>query len=118
MEKDGSKKSSRKSWSYVMIMIFLLMIILVPPLLHLFTSGGIILTALLLLALTFGFIDARTFRFTASFPLLIGAAYFIAMQMYFNAGTWIYLPIMVVLAFIGGAFGDPRGMRSFGEDEG
>lgn len=34
MEKEQPKKSSRKPWSYGMIVAFLLMIILLPPLLH------------------------------------------------------------------------------------
>lgn len=53
MEKEQPKKSSRKPWSYGMIVAFLLMIILLPPLLHLFAGGGVILVALLLMALVF-----------------------------------------------------------------
>lgn len=117
MDKEHSKKSSRKPWSYGMIVAFLLMILLMPPLLHLFAGGGVILVTLLLAALIFGFIDAKTFRFTASFPLLVGVAYFLDMQMYFNAGTWIYLPIMVIFAFVGGALGASQGLRSLGEED-
>lgn len=94
-----------------------LLIVAGPPLLHTFVPGWGILVFLLAVALLGGAVDARVFRFTISFPVLVGVAYFLAMKMYFNPGTWIYLPAMVILAFVGGAIADKEGAQTAWEGE-
>lgn len=94
-----------------------LLIVAGPPLLQTFVPGWGILVFLLAVAVGGGVVDARVFRFTYSFPVLVGVAYYLAMKMYFNSGTWIYLPVMVVLAFAGGAIGDKEGATTAWEGE-
>lgn len=110
-------KSRRGVAGWVVLIGVGLLIVAGPPLLHTFVPGWGILVFLLAVALGGGLVDARVFRFTYSFPVLVGVAYYLAMKMYFNSGTWIYLPAMVVLAFAGGAIADKEGATTAWEGE-
>lgn len=77
------------------------LIILGPPLAHTAVGGGWILAGLLVTAFIGALIDAHLHRPNLTFAVIVGVAYFIAMRMYFNEGTWIYLPVMVVLSLVG-----------------
>ncbi|MEX3507137.1 hypothetical protein VVR85_07020 [Corynebacterium sp. LK2590] len=110
-------KARRGVAGWVVLVGVGLLIVAGPPLLQTFVPGWGILVFLLAVAVGGGVVDARVFRFTYSFPVLVGVAYYLAMKMYFNSGTWIYLPVMVVLAFAGGAIGDKEGATTAWEGE-
>lgn len=110
-------KSRRGVAGWVVLVGVGLLIVAGPPLLHTFVPGWGILVFLLAVALVGGVVDARVFRFTYSFPILVGAAYFLAMKMYFNPGTWIYLPVIVILAIVGAAIADKEGAMTAWEGE-
>ncbi|AIT59945.1 hypothetical protein CDOO_00360 [Corynebacterium doosanense CAU 212 = DSM 45436] len=88
------------------------LILLAPPLLSAVlpaaSVGWSVLALLGVTAVILGWVDGKTFRSSWSFPLTAGAAYFADMLLYFNEGTWIYLPVLVILAAIAGWLGDPK----------
>lgn len=106
---NGPAESGRELRHYPVPVLAAAIIILGPALLHAVwparTLGLAVLGVLGMTALILGAVDGRTFRSSWSFPLTVGAAHFAAMLLYFNEGTWIYLPAMVILAALGSWLG-------------
>ncbi|MEJ5928993.1 hypothetical protein WG915_10270 [Corynebacterium sp. H128] len=63
--------------------------------------GWAIVAALAVTSISAGFIDARKFRPTASFPILLAVAFFLTMRLYFDDRALIYLLLFTLLAAAG-----------------
>lgn len=100
MQQEASEDKPRRPIAWVTPAVTAALIILGPPLAHT-AVGGWILAGLLVIAFVGALIDAHLHRPNLTFAVIVGVAYFIAMRMYFDEGTWIYLPVLVVLALVG-----------------
>lgn len=100
----------RKAHHYVVPVVAVAVILLGPVLLNLVVPadslGTTVLIVLLAATLLLGLLDGLTFASSWSFPGTVGAAYLIAMNLFFNSGTWIYLPVVAILAALGGWLGN------------
>ena len=56
--------------------------------------------------------DGATFRASWTIFSVAGLAYFSAMSLYFNEGTWIYLPVFVFLAWAASKLGAVVGSKA------
>ena len=105
-------EAKRDPRHYVVPAVAVALILLAPPLLSTVlpaaSVGWAVLALLGLTAVILGWVDGRTFRSSWSFPLVVGAAYFVGMILYFNEGTGIYLPALVILAAVAGWLGGRR----------
>lgn len=72
--------------------------LVLPPAIYQAVSGTVLLGIMGGLTVLIALIDATTFRYSWTIFWVAGIAYFAAMEMYFNEGTWIYLPVVVLLA--------------------
>lgn len=105
-------KITREARHYVVptlvMAVFLLGPLLLNAVLPAASVGWSVLALLAMTALVLGWADGRTFRPSWSFPLIVGAAYFGGIALYFTEGTGIYLPVLMALAAIAGQLGSRR----------
>lgn len=102
-------EQSRSPVHWVTPAVIVAAMVLGPPLADPLIGGWGILAGLCAVAFFGALIDARLYRDNLTVIAVTGGAYFLAMAMYFNPGTWIYLPLMVVLALAGTIVGAPAG---------
>lgn len=94
-------------------MLVAVLILVGPPVLNamLDQPGWPILIGIFVATFVLGIVDARLHRFNLGFALLAAIAYLLAMLLFFNDGTWIYLPVVLIVAAVGSALGDPQGAK-------
>lgn len=83
-----------------------------PPVIYQFVSGAILLALLAVLTVVIALIDGATFRASWTIFCVAGLAYFAAMSLYFNEGIWIYLPVVVLLAWAASRLGAVVGSKA------
>lgn len=105
-EEDAQSPSNkpRKGTQWTIPAILLAALLLEPLLaVALFSASFAGWAVLGLYALTTGilaYIDGRTFRASWSISLVAGFGFFLAASMYFPQGTWIYIALLVFLAWV------------------
>ncbi|MBZ8176670.1 hypothetical protein GP475_11780 [Corynebacterium poyangense] len=104
---DSSPDVARRNiLQYAYLTAIILLVFLLPLGAHYFLApipaGWTILIALALLAFLGGMLDAYLFRFTWSFSLIFGAAFWLSAALFYPHGSWIYGVIYVLLALVGG----------------
>lgn len=107
----AQKERQGKDWIVpcVLVPLFLLL----PYVLSLLVSsnilGWVVLIALAFTVTLLAIVDARAFRPSWSLPLLAGISFWLASHLYFNEGTWIYIPLFIGLAWgIGKVSSSPK----------
>lgn len=107
------EQKERQGKDWIAPCVLVLLFLLLPYVLSLLVSanilGWVVLIALALTVAVLAIVDARTFRPSWSVPLLAGISFWLASRLYFNEGTWIYIPLFIVLAWgVGKASGLSR----------
>lgn len=94
-------------WPYLALAVALLVI----PWLAGNTAAAVpvALTCILLGPLALGYIDARQFRYTLSFPILAGVVFMVSRALFYQGAAWIYVVPVVALAWLGTRLGDRHG---------
>nr|WP_255717703.1 heme transporter [Corynebacterium sp. ACRPF] len=83
-----------------------------PPAVYHLVSGVVLLILMAVLAVVIALADGATFRASWTIFTVAGLAYFAAMSLYFNEGTWIYLPVFVFLAWAASRLGAVVGFKA------
>ena len=83
-----------------------------PPAIYQFVSGVTLLILMAVLTVAIALVDGATFRASWTIFCVAGLAYFAAMSLYFNEGTWIYLPVFVFLAWAASKLGAAVGSKA------
>lgn len=112
MPNSATQEKSRRLAHWITPAVVVAAIVVGPPLVNPLIGGWGVLVGLCAVAFFGALIDARLYRDNLTILALIGGAYFMAMNMYFNSGTWIYLPLMVALALVGTIVGAPDSAES------
>lgn len=97
----STQEKTRRPVDWIVPALVVAAIVFLPPLFYPLAGGWGILIGLLLVSFGGALIDARLFRDNLTFPGLVGLAYAMDLGLYFNSGTWIYLPLMGVVAVVG-----------------
>ena len=97
-EQETQEEPGRAWWQWWAPLAMIAVFLVLPPAIYQAVSGVTLLGLMGGLTVLIAFIDAATFRYSWTIFWVAGIAYFAAMEMYFNEGTWIYLPVMVLLA--------------------
>lgn len=97
-EQETQEEPGRAWWQWWAPLAMIAVFLVLPPAIYQAVSGTVLLGLMGGLTVLIAFIDAATFRYSWTIFWVAGIAYFAAMAMYFNEGTWIYLPVMVLLA--------------------
>ncbi len=74
--------------------------------------GLALLIVMAVLTMAIALVDGATFRASWTIFCVAGLAYFAAMSLYFNEGTWIYLPVFVFLAWAASKLGAAVGSKA------
>ena len=100
----------RKGWDWIIPLLLVVSFVFLPVIIHALAKGVVggwlILGALAIVSLVAGWRDGVRFRSSWTLPILTGAAFYTTMQLYYNDGTWIYLPIFVVLVWGASKYGE------------
>lgn len=83
-----------------------------PPAVYHLVSGLALLILMAVLTVIIALVDGATFRASWTIFSVAGLAYFAAMSLYFNEGTWIYLPVFVFLAWAASKLGAVVGSKA------
>lgn len=107
-EDTGQKERALRHW---ILPVALMVVLLGAPLLAyvLFPGavvGWVVLGSYGVLTALLGFVDALTFRASWTFPCLTGIGFWVASKMYFPEGTWIYIPVLMLIAWVFGKAGE------------
>ena len=97
-EAETKDEPARVWWQWWAPLAMIANFLVLPPAIYQAVSGTTLLGIMGGLTVLIALIDAATFRYSWTIFWVAGIAYFAAMEMYFNEGTWIYLPVMVLLA--------------------
>lgn len=97
-EQETQEEPGRAWWQWWAPLAMIAVFLVLPPAIYQAVSGTVLLGIMGGLTVLIAFIDAATFRYSWTIFWVAGIAYFAAMEMYFNEGTWIYLPVVVLLA--------------------
>lgn len=97
-EQETQEEPGRAWWQWWAPLAMIAVFLVLPPAIYQAVSGVTLLGLMGGLTVLIAFIDAATFRYSWTIFWVAGIAYFAAMEMYFNEETWIYLPVMVLLA--------------------
>ncbi|WP_237801680.1 heme transporter [Corynebacterium accolens] len=97
-EQETQEEPGRAWWQWWAPLAMIAVFLVLPPAIYQAVSGVTLLGLMGGLTVLIAFIDAATFRYSWTIFWVAGIAYFAAMEMYFNEGTWIYLPVVVLLA--------------------
>ncbi|MDK8679659.1 heme transporter [Corynebacterium accolens] len=98
-EQETQEEPGRAWWQWWAPLAMIAVFLVLPPAIYQAVSGTVLLGLMGGLTVLIAFIDAATFRYSWTIFWVAGIAYFAAMAMYFNEGTWIYLPVVVLLAW-------------------
>lgn len=97
-EQDTQEEPGRAWWQWWVPLAMIANFLVLPPAIYQAVSGTVLLGIMGGLTVLIALIDATTFRYSWTIFWVAGIAYFAAIEMYFNEGTWIYLPVVVLLA--------------------
>lgn len=97
-EQETQEEPGRAWWQWWAPLAMIAVFLVLPPAIYQAVSGTVLLGIMGGLTVLIALIDAATFRYSWTIFWVAGIAYFAAMEMYFNEGTWIYLPVVVLLA--------------------
>lgn len=97
-EQETQEEPGRAWWQWWAPLAMIAVFLVLPPAIYQVVSGMTLLGLMGGLTVLIALIDAATFRYSWTIFCVAGIAYFAAMEMYFNEGTWIYLPVAVLLA--------------------
>ena len=97
-EQETQEEPGRAWWQWWAPLAMIAVFLVLPPAIYQAVSGTVLLGLMGGLTVFIAFIDAATFRYSWTIFWVAGIAYFAAMAMYFNEGTSIYLPVVVLLA--------------------
>lgn len=111
LETEDQDEPRRVWWQWWAPLAMIAVFLVLPPLVYQSISGAVLLGLMGGLTVLIAFIDAATFRHSWTIFWVAGIAYFVAMSMYFNEGTWIYLPAVVGLAWGASKLGGKVGKR-------
>ena len=98
-EQETQEEPGRAWWQWWAPLAMIAVFLGLPPAIYQAVSGTVLLGIMGGLTVLIALIDATTFRYSWTIFWVAGIAYFAAMEMYFNEGTWIYLPVVVLLAW-------------------
>ena len=104
-EAETKDEPSRVWWQWWAPIAMVTVFIVVPPAVYHLVSGLILLILMAVLTVIIALVDGATFRASWTIFSVAGLAYFAAMSLYFNEGTWIYLPVFVFLAWAASKLG-------------
>lgn len=110
-EQETQEEPGRAWWQWWAPLAMIAVFLVLPPAIYQVVSGTVLLGLMGGLTVLIALIDAATFRYSWTIFCVAGIAYFAAMEMYFNEGTWIYLPVMVLLALGASKLGAKVGKR-------
>lgn len=109
-------KPERRPSQWAVPVLAMVVIVAVPWLAWALLPGGavaaVVLVVCVVTAVIGGFWDGRSFRSSWTFPAAVGVAFWMAGNLYFNDGSWVYIPLLVVLAIVAGWVGDRAGGRA------
>ena len=110
-EAEAMDEPSRVWWQWWAPIAMAAVFVGLPPAIYQFVSGAILLILMAVLTVAIALADGATFRASWTIFCVAGLAYFAAMSLYFNEGTWIYLPVFVFLAWAASRLGAVVGSK-------
>lgn len=103
-------KTERRPRQWAVPVLAMVVIVAVPWLAAALVPGdavaAVVLGVCLSTAVIGGFWDGHTFRSSWTFPAAVGIAFWMAGNLYFNDGAWVYIPLLVAAAIGAGWAGD------------
>ena len=111
-EAETKDEPSRVWWQWWAPIAIAAVFIVIPPAVYHLVSGLILLILMAVLTVIIALVDGATFRASWTIFSVAGLAYFAAMSLYFNEGTWIYLPVLVFLAWAASKLGAVVGSKA------
>ena len=111
-EAEAKDEPTRVWWQWWAPIAMAAVFVGLPPAIYQFVSGAILLIFMAVLTVVIALADGATFRASWTIFSVAGLAYFAAMSLYFNEGTWIYLPVFVVLAWAASRLGAVVGSKA------
>ena len=97
-EAETKDEPSRVWWQWWAPIAMVAVFVGLPPAVYHLVPGLALLILMAVLTVIIALADGATFRASWTIFSVAGLAYFAAMSLYFNEGTWIYLPVFVFLA--------------------
>ena len=104
-EAETKDEPSRVWWQWWAPIAMAAVFVGLPPAVYHLVSGVVLLILMAVLTVGIALADGATFRASWTIFSVAGLAYFAAMSLYFNEGTWIYLPVFVFLAWAASRLG-------------
>lgn len=104
-EAEAKDEPSRVWWQWWAPIAIAAVFIVIPPAVYHLVPGLALLILMAVLTVVIALVDGATFRASWTIFCVAGLAYFAAMSLYFNEGTWIYLPVFVFLAWAASRLG-------------
>ena len=111
-EAETKDEPSRVWWQWWAPIAISAVFIVIPPAVYHLVSGLALLILMAVLTVIIALVDGATFRASWTIFCVAGLAYFAAMSLYFNEGTWIYLPVFVFLAWAASKLGAVVGSKA------
>ena len=111
-EAETKDEPSRVWWQWWAPIAMAAVFVGLPPAIYQFVSGAILLILMLVLTVAIALVDGATFRASWTIFCVAGLAYLAAMSLYFNERTWIYLPVVVLLAWAASRMGAVVGSKA------
>lgn len=110
-EAEAKDEPTRVWWQWWAPIAMAAVFVGLPPAIYQFVSGATLLILMAVLTVAIALVDGATFRASWTIFCVAGLAYFAAMSLYFNEGTWIYLPVFVFLAWAASRLGAVVGSK-------
>jgi len=111
-EAETKDEPSRVWWQWWAPIAMAAVFVGLPPAVYHLVSGLALLILMVVLTVIIALVDGATFRASWTIFSVAGLAYFAAMSLYFNEGTWIYLPVFVFLAWAASKLGAVVGSKA------
>ena len=111
-EAEAKDEPTRVWWQWWAPITMAVVFVGLPPAVYHLVSGVVLLILMAVLAVVIALADGATFRASWTIFTVAGLAYFAAMSLYFNEGTWIYLPVLVFLAWAASKLGAVVGSKA------
>ncbi|WP_297553466.1 heme transporter [uncultured Corynebacterium sp.] len=111
-EAETKDEPSRVWWQWWAPIAMVAVFVGLPPAVYQLVPGLALLILMAVLTVVIALADGATFRASWTIFCVAGLAYFAAMSLYFNEGTWIYLPVFVFLAWAASKLGAAVGSKA------
>ena len=111
-EAETKDEPSRVWWQWWAPIAMVAVFVGLPPAVYHLVPGLALLILMAVLTVIIALVDGATFRASWTIFSVAGLAYFAAMSLYFNEGTWIYLPVLVFLAWAASKLGAVVGSKA------